>query len=307
MRVTRGSITTGHFEMKIDGATTTAYLKSVDGGWAKHALVDESVGGENKRIKHASVAEIDPISLEFGMSGSNTILQWIQASWRKQWGRKSGEITHADFNYKATFHHQFRDALITETTFPTLDGASKEAAYVKVKFQPESIDTQKGDGHTLVPTGGSKQKMWLCSGFRLNIDGIDDAKYVNKIDSFTVKQGIKKMYVGPERFPQIEPTKLEFPNLTCTISTQYGEGFHQWYLDYIHKGKKTTSAEKTGSLEFLSPDRSRVLFRLNLKQVSLLSLNIPQMTANSDQIKRYKFELAIGEMDLDGPGSLGLE
>ena len=25
------------------------------------------------------------------------------------------------------------------------------------------------------------------------------------------------------------------------------------------------------------------------------------MTANSDQIKRYKFELSIGKMDLDGP------
>ena len=130
----------------LDGLATTAYLKSVDGGWAKHALVDESIGGENPRIKHASVAEIDPISFEFGMAGSNSILQWIQSSWRKDWQRKSGEITHADFNYKATFSHQFSDALITETTFPALDGASKEAAYVKVKFQPEAIVTQKEKG-----------------------------------------------------------------------------------------------------------------------------------------------------------------
>lgn len=306
--MTRSSITTGHFEMKLDGHTTTAYLKSVDGGWAKHSLVDESIGGENARIKHASVAEIDPISFEFGMSGSNSILQWIQASWRKNWQRKSGEITHADFNYRSTFSHQFSDALITETTFPTLDGASKEAAYVKVKFQPESVVTQKGDGKAITPTGGTKQKMWLCSGFRLSIDGIDDAMYVNKIDSFTVKQGVKKMYVGAERFPQIEPTKLDFPNLSCTISTQYGEAFHKWYLDYIHKGQRANTGEKkTGSLEFLSPGRSKTLFRINLYEIGLLSLNIPQMTANSDQIKRYKFELSIGSMDLDGPDKLGLE
>lgn len=304
----RGSITTGHFEMLLDGNRTTAYLKSVDGGWAKHALVDESIGGENARIKHASVAEIDPISFEFGMSGSNSILQWIQASWRKQWQRKSGEITHADFNYRATFHHQFSDALLTETTFPTLDGASKEAAYVKVKFQPESVVTQKGKGESIIPIGGTKQKMWLCSGFRLNIDGIDDAKYVNKIDSFTVKQGVKKMYVGAERFPQIEPTKLEFPNLTCTISTQYGDALHEWYQQYVHKGARAaTGAKKSGSLEFLSPDRGRTLFRINLYDIGLLSLSIPQMTANSDQIKRFKFEMSIGSMDLDGPDKLGLE
>lgn len=306
--MTRSSITTGHFELSLDGAKTTAYLKSVDGGWAKHALVDESIGGENARIKHASVAEIDPISFEFGMSGSNSILQWIQASWRKNWQRMNGEITHADFNYRSTFSHQFSDALITETTFPTLDGASKEAAYVKVKFQPESVVTKKGDGKAIVPTGGTKHKMWLCSGFRLNIDGIDDAKYVNKIDSFTVKQGVKKMYVGSERFPQIEPTKLDFPNLTCTISTQYGEAFHEWYRKYIHKGARAQSGEmKTGSLEFLSPDRSRTLFRVNLYELGLLSLSIPQMSANSDQIKRYKFELSVGSMDLDGPDKLGLE
>jgi hypothetical protein len=304
----RGSITTGNFELELDGAVTTAFLKSIDGGWAKHALVDESIGGENNRIKHASVAEIDPISFEFGMSGANSVLKWIQASWRKQWVRKNGQITHGDFNHRSTFIHQFKEALITETTFPTMDGASKDAAYVKVKVQPEAVVTQKGDGNSLRPMGGGKQKMWLCSGFRLNIDGIDDAKYVNKIESFTVKQGIKKFYVGSERFPQIEPTKLEFPNLTGTISTQYGDGFHAWYQDYVVKGQRAKSGEKkSGSLEFLSPDRGKTLFRIKLNEIGLLSLSIPQMTANSDQIKRFKFELSIGNMDMDSDATLGLD
>jgi hypothetical protein len=32
-----------------------------------------------------------------------------------------------------------------------------------------------------------------------------------------------------------------------------------------------------------------------------------QSTANSDQIKRLKYELYVGEMKLDGQGALGLE
>src|SRR5438034_739874 len=33
-----------------------------------------------------------------------------------------------------------------------------------------------------------KQKLWMCSGFRLNIDGVEDIQYTNKIESFTIKQ-----------------------------------------------------------------------------------------------------------------------
>ena len=65
--------TAGHIELTIDGAKTSAYLKSLDGGFMGHWVVDESIGGEK-----------------------------------------------------------------------------------------------------LTPLGGAKQKMWLCSAFRFNIDGIDD-------------------------------------------------------------------------------------------------------------------------------------
>src|SRR6185503_4687689 len=136
MTTKKGSYTSGHFELAIDGKPTTAYLKSLDGGFQKHALIDERIGPENKSIKHASVWEVDPFSFEFGLSGANQVLQWIKKSWSKDPTRYDGQITHANFNMEPTFIHEFSGALITETTFPTLDGASKEAAYIKVKCQP---------------------------------------------------------------------------------------------------------------------------------------------------------------------------
>src|ERR1051325_8972145 len=96
--LTKSSYTAGHFELLIDGAPTTAYLKSIDGGWAKHSLVDEPIGPHNERIKHASVADIDPISFDFGCSGANSVLKWIQDSWNKNPQRRSGQITHGDFD-----------------------------------------------------------------------------------------------------------------------------------------------------------------------------------------------------------------
>ena len=44
-----------------------------------------------------------------------------------------------------------------------------------------------------------------------------------------------------------------------------------------------------------------------LSDVGLISANIMSSTANSDQIKRVKFELFVGQMLLDGSGALGLQ
>lgn len=306
MTLQKRSYTAGHFELQIDGHSSTAYLKSVDGGWARASMVDEPVGPDNTRVKHTSTVDIDPFTIDFGFSGANDVLMWIQSSWRKKYNRRNGAIVHADFDLKRTFEHEFYDALIAETTFPALDGSSKEPAFMKIKVQPERILTRKTAGGRVQSNTGSKQKLWSASAFRLNIDGVDDFKYANKIESFTIKQGIKKLYTGEERFPQIEPTKVEFPNITGTISTAYADKLFNWYEEYVIKGKRDPAAQKTGSLEFLTPDRKSTLFAINLYEVGLQHLSIQQSTANQDQIKRCKFELYVGRMDIDGKG-MGLE
>lgn len=302
----KNSYTSGHFELSIDGQRTTAYLKSLDGGWGKHALVDERIGPENMSIKHGSVADVDPFSFEFGLSGANRVLTWIQDSWKKDPKPANGEITHANFQHEATFSHQFQGALITETTFPALDGASKEAAYIKVKCQPYATAVAPANGFKLRATLGQKQKMWLCSGFRLNIDGIADMQYANKIESFTIKQGVKKMYTGKFRHPELIPTKIEFPNISGTISLAYAKGLLDWYNKYVYKGSADPSEQRTGSIEFLAPNKHDVLFRINLYEVGLLSTAMLASTANADQIKRVKFELYVGRMALD-TGASGLD
>lgn len=306
MTLQKRSYTAGHFELQIDGHASTAYLKSVDGGWAKAQMIDESVGPDNSRIKHKSVVEIDPFTIDFGFSGANDVLMWIQSSWRKNYNRRNGSITHGDFNLASTFEHQFFDALISETTFPALDGSSKEPAYMKIKVQPEKIVTRKASGARLKSNIGSKQKLWSASAFRLTIDGIDEFKYTNKIESFTIKQGIKKLYTGEDRFPQIEPTKIDFPNIVGTLSFEYADKLLNWYQRSVVDGQADPAGERSGMLEFLAPDRKTTLFAIQLFEVGIHSMNVQQSTANQDTIKRARFELYVGRMDLDGKG-MGLE
>ena len=299
----KSSYTAGNFALSLDDHPVTSYLKSLDGGFVKHALVDEGIGGDLHHIKHASVAEIDPISFEFGMSGAESVLKWIQQSWNKQFMFRNGSCIHADDKYKQQIEHQFWQALITETTFPTLDGASKDPVMLKVKMQPSKVETKVAEGPKLAPgnsgKGKSKHKDWMCSAFRLSIDQIDDMRFTNKIDGFTIKQGVKKLYTGADRFPELAPTKLEFPHITGTIAMAYAKELFKWYDDYVVKGKSDAGAQKTGSIEFLSTDRKKSLFTIRLYDVGLVSLSVMPSTANADQIKRAKFELYVGRMDLD--------
>ena len=288
----------GHFELKIDGHSSTTYLKSVDGGFISASQIDEPIGGINEHIKHLAVVEIEPITVELGMAGAADMMGWIQASWRKKFARHNGQITHANFDLQRTFTHEFSNALIVETTIPALDGSSKDGAYLKVKLQPEHVTTSFSQGGSLLLEEPKRQKQWAPSNFRINLSGIEDMLFVNKLDSFTIKQGVKKLYLGEQRFPEIEPTKIEFPNLTGTIAVAYTKQLFEWYDHYLAKGQSDIAAQKHGSIEFLGTDNEKVLFEIKLFEVGLKSLKIEPSTANADGIKRAKFELYVGRMEL---------
>jgi hypothetical protein len=298
--------TAGHFELQIDGHPLTAYLKSVDGGQLKGNVIDEGHGADGMRLKHLSLVEVEPITVECGISGAEHMLQWIESSWNKKFSRRSGQITHANFDMYGTYEHEFLDALIMETTFPALDGASREAAYMKVKLQPERVVSRKTNSGQLAPRVSDKQKMWLPSSFRLDIEGLPEMQYVNKIESFTIKQTVKKFYTGEERYAQIEPTKIEFPSLVCTMALDYADALLKWHEQYVRVGNTDPKAQKTGALEFLTPDKKKVIFRIGLFGVGVPNLQIVQSTAGSDQIKRVKFELFVERMAMGvRPGYYG--
>ncbi len=295
----------GHFEMVLDGRGTSSTLKSVDGGWPKQQVIDEPTGSELFHIKHGGVWDNDPITIDFGIAGSYDIFKWIQGSWRHKSETRNGEILHANFNKKQTFVQEFQDAHILETTFPTLDGQSREPANIKVKFQPEKVVMKRAEGAQFSPVSARKQKSWVASKFRFSLEGISNLDKISKIESFTIKQGIKKLYTGQDRFPELVPTKIEFPNLVCHIAEAFSGDLLKWHQDNI-KGRGEKDGQLSGALEFLTAAGDS-LFKINLYEVGLVQYQILQATANEDKIKRVKFELFIGRMDLDGGKSKGFE
>jgi hypothetical protein len=305
----RSPYSAGHFELSIDGHPATSYLKSVEGGNVKLSVGDASFGNDNVRVKAGVVNEIEPISIEFGMANSGGVLKWIQQSWRKEWSTRDGQITHADFNMNATMEHQFTGALITETSFPTLDGKLTEPAMMKVKMLPAGVlRTQvSGNGFKLGVQISQKQKAWSPARFRMSIDGHDGFQYANKIDGFTIKQEVSKMYSGVERYPLIAPAAITFPNITGTVAEAKAGGIMQWFNKVSNQGMVENQAQTSGCIEYLAPNLDTVLFRLNLFEVGILYAGTEASQANSDTVKRVKFELFVGRMDLDGDNASGLD
>jgi phage tail-like protein len=269
----------------------------VDGGGIKGELIAQQVGGQPYRVKHINNPIIDPVTVQVGMGMSDKFYEWVQKSWAGEVQRRNGSIVTADFKRKIVHEYQFTEALVLETTIPTLDAASKEGAYMTVKFQAETAKhLQPADGVTIDALAGTDQKMWSPSNFLVEIDGVD-CTAVSKVDSFTVKQNVKPMSCGPDWMYQIEPTSLEFPNLTFYLSQAHAAGFFAWHDDFVIAGNNNPEAEKTGAIVMLNSNRTKELLRINLRNVGIVNIVNEKADVAQDAIRRVKVEMYVEEME----------
>jgi phage tail-like protein len=293
------SFVSRYFALTLDGQNA-GMCRSVDGGGIKGDLIAQQIGGQPHRIKHINNPIIEPISVQVGMTMSKDFYQWIDASWKGRAERRNGSITVYDSNYKPQFEYSFSDALILETTLPPMDGASKEPAYMTVKFQAERAENK------FAPGGGrpsnvenTLQKQLMPANFRLEIEGLDVSR-VSKIDPITVKQNVKPMSCGPDWMYQLEPTSLEFPNLTVYLAMASAKGFYDWHQEFVIGGKNGPDNERTGAITFISPNLQEDLLTINLDRVGILNIVSEKADAGGgDQVKRVKVEMYVEEMSFD--------
>ena len=97
-----------------------------------------------------------------------------------------------------------------------MDGASKDAAYLTLKFAPEyTAGRPRHPGKLRAPLK-TNQKLWVPSNFRVAIDGLDCTRVI-RVDSFTVKQSVATDDIGDVRDYLRVPAKVEFPNLKVRL------------------------------------------------------------------------------------------
>jgi len=269
------------------------FVKSVVGGGVTAEVICEDAGPSYFTKKHLGQVKYEEFTIRIGLSMNKAIYDWIAASWQMNYSRKSGSIISADYKLEARSERQFSNALITETTIPAMEGSAKEPAYLTLKLQPELVQYKKAAGKVVGDVGKADQKLWLPSNFRLDIAGLDCTK-VNKIDAFTVKQTLATDNVGDVR---AKPGRLNFPNLKVSLSEAGAQTWVDWHNDFVIQGNNGESAEKNGSLAFLSPNRATELGRINFFNLGIFKLGFDESEAATDPIKRVTAELYCERMD----------
>jgi hypothetical protein len=222
--------------------------------------------------------------------------EWINASFKKAHVPKNGSFTSADFDYKAQSRLDFARALITSVTVPKLDGSSKDAAYFDIEFEAEEVRWSKGGGEVIKANTGTKQKSWLCSNFRFELDGMPCDR-VSAVDSFTWKCSVASDQIGITREPSKHPAKVTVPDLKVSISHADHGKWADWAKAWFVDGHHEDGNEKNGSIVFLGPDMKKRLGEIKLSHVGLKKFSDDDAEANSEKIKRFNVELYVEEME----------
>jgi tail tube protein gp19 len=278
--------------LELDGARVGA-LKSVDGGELVAEVVVEPIGQEPFAKKHLGGVRYEDLVLGIDLGTAGSVSTWIADSWKGQAKPRDGAIVETDATLAPQERREFRHALITETTIPTLDAASKAPAQLTVKLAPEEVKRTKAGGAG-GQRAGAKQKQWLASAFRLELDGVE-TKTVSKIDAFTVKQTVAASDVGDVRVMEREPGKLEFPNLRVTFGQASLKSWSDWFDDFVVKGDNGEGKEKNGAIVFLDATLKQELGRVELKNVGIFAL---RRQASTEQVARVTAELYVESMEL---------
>lgn len=289
----RTSAPAGGFYLAIDGQNV-GLVHKVSGGATRAEVVTQALAGENTLKKHIATIKHEPFVIEIGMGMSRPIYEWMTLSLERDFEQRSGEVIAVDPSYQAVASREFSDALITEMTFPTLDGSSKDPAYLTVKFAPTGIAYKKGDGSTVAGPLAPKANAALCSNFRVEIGDLPTAR-VSKIDSFTIKQVVREAETTT-RVRSTSPTTLEVPNLKLTVSMADLDPWQHWFEDFVINGKCSDADELSGSITLLAPDLTTELCRVDLAGVGVVSLQMNAAEANLEQVARFTVELYVESM-----------
>ncbi|MBI3078546.1 MAG: phage tail protein [Deltaproteobacteria bacterium] len=278
----------GNFVLLLDGQVC-GVLRSATGGGATADVINEARGSDWTTRKHLGSPKYEEITIQVGMDACSGLYGWIAAALNNQSSRKNGAVVTVDYDYKEISRVEFFNALISEIGFPAMDGSAKEPVYLTVKLSPEQTRRMKGGG-AKVNVGTSQQKRWLPSNFRFQIAGLDAATTrVNRIEAFTVK--VKITEGGGGRDAQKQPAGLEIPNLSFTLPESYADAVYAWHEDFVIKGNNSDGKERSGTLEWLSPDQRATYGKLNLRNIGIIRVSSEPGTGES--AKRVRVDVYV--------------
>jgi hypothetical protein len=286
----------GNFALEI--GAETRFVQSVEGGVVRGVVAADPSG--DKRITGVVV---DPIRAKIG---SDDFAQFVNGSLSGDGKTQpvNGVVHMTDLNFKSVDSREFTNAVLTEVTLPTLDGASKEQVALTIVLQPESVRARGGQGNVV---GGGKigtsAKRAVASAFRVTIPGMDTQR-VAKIDEITASRKAAGSTPGEQRDlgQSPPPGQWQVSNIVIQVPQQYAKDFVTWHDDFVIKGNNGADRERTMTIEVLDATLQQTLMTVTLSGVGIIAVSPVPAEAGSDAIARSRVELYAEKLTLAGGG-----
>lgn len=282
----------GRTALELDGKFV-GWVSDARGGYAAGEVATDRLGVDSIQRKHIAGVKYEDIVVSVSTGMTHQFYDWIRSFVGGQSQRKNGAVVTADYGGRVMERLEFQDAIITEVDFPTLDAASKEPARMTVHISPYLTRRTFGKSAALPPIG--RPLPWLRGYYRLRIDGLDSATArVNKIEALVIKQKQANGGINPGFVPEERPA-LELPNLVITLPSVQADPLYTWADSFIINGNNGDDQEKSGTLEFLSLDLQKVLFRLDFKHLGVFEVK-PLPLSAGEALSRVTASMYVEEM-----------
>jgi hypothetical protein len=291
--------TAGRFALDIDGIHA-GWIYSAEGGNRSSEVVMEKLPQEHHIRKHIAGLKYEDITITCGIAMSKHFWHKLSDSFQDGFKRLDGAIHVCDYDGNIRRTLTFHQAIVTEIGFPGLDAASKDACKLSFKLSPEWTRTHHGSGKVSMsdhPIGTGQQKQWSPANFRLHIDGLDTAcSRVSKIEPLVIKQKVTDNAIGEMRMSSREPTAIEVPHLVVTTTESHSKKLFDWEHEFVINGKCDDDNEKTGTLEYLTPDLTKTLLSIEMHHIGLFKLTPDKLDAHGEPVRRVKCEMYVENM-----------
>ena len=281
-----------HFALELDGLSEQqATIRSIEGGGVKVDVMTYQQGGIYDRWRQLGKPKYDDIKIQMAATTSEPIYDWIANFFQGTPVRRNGAIVAADFYYKERARREFKEALITELSFPKLDATDKNAAYLTLNLAVEDIQYKQGSGSKLTVSLPQSQNLWTCCNFHFELEGLP-TDHVTKIDGFSIKHTVVEYHSGGRLSPTKTPSAIEFPNLSFYLP----EAHSHKYADYMTNQNVLATKNKVkvsplhGRLTALD-NQGRELFSVTFMGANILALTPDSSNSTSEDIKQVKVDL----------------
>jgi len=207
--------------------------------------------------------------IELGMGPIPVSLRDLMSSFiTGQSVKKSGSFIAADINKNVNSKIEFKNALVSEISFPGMDAKSMNPPMtISLKFKPEEINFKNETEKTTQPAKPDNKKQWMPSNFKIEIGGLPCEK-INKIESFKITQKSVEDQIGQAKNNEIVSGKMEYPNITFYVPDYDIDSWIGWYNNFDKL--KVKDGEK-GSIRYFDKNAKQV-FALSFKNIIPVSV-----------------------------------